>query len=349
MEMTPRQRVAAAMRGDIPDKTPFTLYAEKLPPLELEQTLRNRGMCAIRRINSYKVRMPNVKIDAHHYQDSRGKNVTRTTYATPYGEVSTLFEPAGFTVWKHEYLFKSPEDYKSILFMLQDSVVEPDYDSASRLVADLGEDFVVRDNLPLEPLQTFISGIYMGMESFCIEWMDNRDEVLKLYDAQAELARKMYPIVADGPLEYCNYGGNVVPQVIGLDAFQKYYVPHYNEAAEILHKKGKLIGCHLDADNTLIMDAVAGTQLDYIEAYDAGMGPSVSAARKAWPNKVLWLNWPSAWHLWAPNGIYEGTLQLIKEAAPGNGFLIGITEDVPEDRWRQNYMAIMDAIDASVK
>jgi len=212
------------------------------------------------------------------------------------------------------------------------------------IVNKLGDDFVVRDQIVLEPLQALISE-YMGPETFCYEWMDNQDEILKLYNVLVDLARKVYAAVANGPLEFANYGGNVVPQIVGVENFKQYFVPHYNEAAELLHKKGKLIGCHFDADNTLIMDAIAGTTLDYIEAYDAGISPSVSEARKAWPGKIMWLNWPSAWHLRTEKEVYNGTAQLIKEAAPGNGFIIGITEDVPEERWQKNFLTIMDAID----
>jgi hypothetical protein len=178
--------------------------------------------------------------------------------------------------------------------------------------------------------------------------MDNRDEIMILYKALVELARKVYAVVADSPLEFANYGGNVVPQIIGVENFRKYYVPHYNEAAELLHQKGKLIGCHFDADNTSIMSDIAGTALDYIEAYDPGISPPVKEARKAWPGKVLWLNWPSAWHLNSYEEIYSGTVRLIEEAAPGNGLIIGITEDVPAERWQKNFITIMDAIDQTL-
>ena len=94
------------------------------------------------------------------------------------------------------------------------------------------------------------------------------------------------------------------------------------------------------------MDLVAQTSLDYIEAYDPGMGPSVAEAREAWPDKVLWINWPSAWHLRSPEEIRTDTIQLLRQASPGDRFIIGITEDVPAERWRGNFAAIMDAIDA---
>lgn len=343
-QLTPNQRVMIALRGDRPDKIPVTVYESKIPQCTVERQLRNKGLCIVQRVTSYKVMYPNVKTESRHFTDEQGRYLVRTTYKTPYGELSTLNEPAGFTTWHHERMFKSKEDYKALLFMIKDSIVEPNYDYAVKTVRNLGEDFTVRDNFPLEPMQALISS-YMGVETYSYEWMDNRDELLKLYEALVEVARKIYPIVADGPLEYSNYGGNVIPQLIGVENFEKYFVPHYNEAAEILHKKGKLIGCHFDADNTIIMDAIAKTDLDYIEAYDPGMSPSVKEARKIFGDKVLWINWPSAWHLNPPEVVKQKTIELIEEAAPGNGFIIGITEDVPEDRWQDNFKAIIDGVD----
>jgi hypothetical protein len=296
-------------------------------------------------VRSYKTLTPNVGYHECRFVDKKGRDVVRAVFTTPHGDLSTLEEPAGFTSWRHEYLFKSPDDYRALLFLIRETVVEPDYGAVAGIADELGGDFVVRDNLPLEPLQNLISSFYMSMEDFCIQWMENRDEVLKLYEALVDVARRIYPIVAEGPLEFCNYGGNVVPHVTGPAVFRDYYLQHYNEAAEVLHKRGTLIGTHLDADNTPIMDLVAETDLDYIEAYDPGMSPSVKGARAAWPGKALWINYPSAWHLRPPQGVYDGTVQLIREAAPGDGFIIGITEDLPEGRWSDNLPAIAQAID----
>ncbi len=315
------------------------------PPSAAVKQLRKRGLCLVERVASYTLARPNVGYRREEYTDERGRHMVWETYVTPYGELTCVWESAGFTAWRHEWLFKSPDDYAAVRFMINDTIAAPNYEKVAGLQEALGSDFVVRDQLPLEPMQNLISSSYMSTETFCIEWMENRDEVLVLCEALADVARRVYPIVANGPLEFCNYGGNVVPAVIGPQVFLEHYVPHYNEAAEVLHKKDKLIGTHLDADNTTIMDLVAQTQLDYIEAYDPGISPSVADAREAWPDKTLWINYPCAWHLRPEREVYERTLRLIEEAEPGNGFLIGITEDVPEDRWIGNCQAILDAID----
>ncbi len=346
--MTPRQRVFTALHKGKTDKVPFTVYEKMISQCTVERELRNRGLCIVKRVQSYKTHTPNVQVKSSHSTTLQGHQLVKTIYTTPFGDLTTLTEATDDTTWRHELMYKTPADYKAILFLIQDTIVEPNYDEVARVVTDLGEDFVVRDNFPLEPLQNLISSNYMKMEDFCIEWMEHRDEILKLYDAFVELARKIYPVVANGPLEFANYGGNVVPQIIGVENFEKYYVPNYNEAAEILHKKGKLIGTHLDADNTLIMSAVAKTKLDYIEAYDPSMSPSVKDVRRIWPDKVLWINWQSGYQLKPPKEIQKITVDLIEDAKPLEGFIIGITEDIPKDRLHQNLTAIIDGIDTVV-
>jgi len=278
------------------------------------------------------------------FTDERGRKLNRTFFNSSAGELSTLTENGINTIWTYEHMFKSSDDYKALEFYIRDSVIIPDYGRVSKAAQMLGDDFVVRDQIPLEPLQALISE-YMGTESYGYEWMDNRDEIFRLYNALVELNRKAYQVVSESPLEFANYGGNVVPQIIGKENFRKYFLPNYEEAAEMLHKNGKLIGCHFDADNTLIMDDIADTTLDYIEAYDPGISPPVDQALNLWHDKVLWINWPSSWHLHSVKEVYEDTVRLIQKAGDKGRFIIGITEDVPEELWQRNYSAIMDAVE----
>jgi hypothetical protein len=340
----------SVLRGEQPDKVPFTVYDIMLPRCSVERELRNRGLCLVKLSFSYKIIYPNVDIQSIHFKSDSGKALIRTEYKTPVGDLWTLSENTGHANdWPLEFMFKSPDDYKKLLYIINDAVIVPEYDNVEKMVNTLGEDYIVRDQIGLEPMQTLISSDYMGVNNFCMEWMENRDEILKLYSALNEMRRRIYGIVANGPLDLSNYGGNVVPQIIGPEVFRQYYIPAYNEAAEILHKRKKLIGCHFDADNTLIMDDIAKSELDYIEAYDAGMGPSIGEARSKWPDKVLWVNWPSSWHLKEEDEIPGLTGRLIKETGSQDKFIIGITEDVPEERWQTNFSLIMNGIDSHMK
>lgn len=343
--MTPRARIERALRGGRSEHVPFTIYECMIPQCAAERELRNRGLGIVNRRPVFKTHTPNVRV-TEQAQWKEGRKLVRTLYETPHGVLTSLTEDVGFTTWRHELLFKRPEDYAAIRFLLRDEAYEPCYAEFAAAQAAFGEDAIFRANFGLEPLQELISGRIMAMETFCAEWMERRDEVLRLYEILVANRRRIYPLVAESPAGHANYGGNVVPEIIGRETFERYYVPHYNEAAEAMHRHGKAIGCHFDANTRLIAAAIGGTALDYIEAFtpapDSDM--TVAEARAAWPGKVLWINFPSSVHLRSDDEVERTTRQLIQQAGGGDGFLIGITEDMPPDRWQDSCRAIMRGI-----
>lgn len=345
--MTPRQRVETALRGGSVDRVPFTMYESKIPQCTAERLMRNRGLCIVyRRAGVVRSHCPNVQVREEIFHEN-GKRLRRVHFLTPVGELSVLEEPAGFTSWQHEKLFKTPDDYKALLFLIQDEQFEPCYGDFLRAQEAMGEDAILRGGIALEPLQTLISGNMMDMQEFCIQWMDNRDEILKLYRAIVEKHRQLYPLVAQSPCLHFNYGGNVVPEITGPEIFEKYYLPHYNEAAEILHRHGKLLGSHFDDDCRLLAPSIAKTDLDYIEAFtpapDTDM--NLKEARAAWPDKLLWINFPSSQHHKSNEEVERLTVELVEQHGRAEGLIVGITEDMPEDRWQGSCTAIMDGLD----
>ncbi|MPN01679.1 hypothetical protein SDC9_148890 [bioreactor metagenome] len=121
-------------------------------------------------------------------------------------------------------------------------------------------------------------------------------------------------------------------------------MPNYNEAAEILHKKGKLIGTHLDDNNETIMEEIASTSLDYIEAYDPVFSPSLSNAFAQFGGKAIWINWPSAWHAESAERAEQLTTELLASVKSSDKLLIAVTENMPIGRDRELFPAILNAI-----
>jgi len=345
--MSPRERVLAALRGGHADRVPFTVYECMMPQCAAEREMRRRGLCIVQRnFSVFKVHRPNVRTTRHVYWEGERKFV-RTTWETPAGTLTALEQAATFTSWALECPFKTPDDFKALLFLIQDERYEPTYAEFARAERAFGEDAIFRAQIGLEPMQMLVSGGLLGMEDFGIQWMDHRDEMMKLYHAVAENRRKLYPIVAASPALHANYGGNVVPEVIGLENFEKYYVPHYNEAAEVMHRHGKLIGCHFDADCRMLSKAIAGTGLDYVEAFTPSptTDMTLGEARQAWPDKTLWLNFPSQVHLASDAEVERTTVEMLNELSSVDGVIMGITEDMPEDRWQGSCRAIMDGLE----
>jgi len=97
----------------------------------------------------------------------------------------------------------------------------------------------------------------------------------------------------------------------------------------------------------LLAEAIGGTDLDYIEAFtpapDTDM--SVREAREAWPDKVLWLNFPSSVHLRSDAEVERVTVDLLEQAGTPDGLIMGVTEDMPPNRWQGSCTAIMDGLE----
>jgi len=343
--MTPRESVGIVLKGQVPNRTPFTIYESKLPRCLVERILRNQGMCIVQRnVPAYDTVWPNVKITSCRYTET-GKEFTRTQYETPHGILYSISEDAGYTKWSHKKLFTSRDDYKALLFLIKDMQFIPNYKAlAYAQEADGGESFF-RPYLALEPMQQLISED-MGTETFCTEWFDNQDEILKLYDALVAKRREVYPLCANAPALAFNYGGNVTPEILGVERFEKYYVPNYNEAADVLHKKGKLVGVHFDANCKLLAESIAKTRLDYIEAFTPAPGTdmTLAEARGAWPDKILWINFPSVVHLETVEEVQRTTEELLRQIGSPERFIMGITEDIPENRWRETIPAIAEVL-----
>jgi uroporphyrinogen-III decarboxylase len=221
----------------------------------------------------------------------------------------------------------------------------PAYKPFLKAQQQIGGDAFFKTSAPGSPLHSIMYDI-MGIDTFSTEWAERRDRVIALHDAMVENQRDIYSIVAESPAMIVQCGGNYAPEVLGKQRFIDYVLPHWEEVNAILHKGGKLVGCHLDANNKLWAKEVGESQLDWIEAFspypDTDM--TVAEARNIWPEKVLFINFPSAVHLEEPRVIEETTKQILKEAAPGDRFIIGITENVPDSRWRESFHTILKTV-----
>jgi len=170
--------------------------------------------------------------------------------------------------------------------------------------------------------------------------------VIALHQAMTENLRPLWEIVAASPARVVQSGGNYAPSVLGRERLIEFVLPHLEEAADALHHPGKLLGSQLDADSQLWAAEAGAAPLDWIEAFspapDTDM--SLAQARAAWLGEVLFLNFPSAVDLKNPQAIAATTRQLLREAAPGDRTIVGITENLPEERWGVSFSTILQIL-----
>ena len=345
--MTPRERVEAVLRGEVSDRIPFTIYPNHLPPTaSAEAQLLDAGVCIVRGMSVFRTVSPNVRVETVNYTED-GVEHRRKVHHTPVGDVFTIDVPAGYTSWHVKKLFGGPEDYKPLLFMIKDQQFEPDYERFLRGQQESGEQYVWRAGIAPNPLHQIMIH-WMGVATFAVEWAERRDEIEELYEAMVENHRKLYPIVAQSPALHANYGGNETGFVMGRERFAKYVGPLHEEAAEEFHKHGKFIGTHLDGDNKVWADLVAGSSLDYIEAFSPAPTSDLTIEEgfAAWPDKLLWINFPSVVHLHSADEIAATTRRIIQASQPDHRLIIGTTEYIPMEHREKSLLTIAKVINS---
>ncbi len=343
------EKIAAIFDGEFVDKVPFALKGWRTPRDETTEMLLKKGMCVVGSASVYSSYSPNVKGESETFEKD-GATYHRSIIKTPKGNLTSMSKSVPSprtesTSWRVEMPFKTPDDYDVLEFMARDRKYKPNYEAF--LKAQESDDGTVffKTGAPGSPLHTIMYQ-FMDMETFSIEWAERRDRIIALHDAMAENEREIFHIVAKSPAKVVQCGGNYSPEVLGKDRFMDFVLPHWEEVGAIFHEEGKMLGCHLDANNKLWAKEVGDSGLDWIEAFTPAPDTdlTLAEARKMWAGKVFYINFPSSVHVQSADVIAETTRQLLKESAPGDRFIIGITENVPDNRWRESFNTIMDTI-----
>lgn len=345
--MTPRQRILAVFNGERPDRIPFTIYDALLPRGEAEQRLRNQGVGLCTDAGVFSITRPNVTVTTtQFYRD--GTLYYRDTLGTPAGEVSQVRRTGGGynTSRLSEYMIKSPDDYRVVEFLFRDEVYEPTYESYLKRVETIGEAGIVLGGwLPRTPMMCMMWEL-MSHEQFAIDLHERPDLFFRLYETIAERRREQFRLAAKSPARCLHIGDNITADMIGRERFRDYCIPMYDEFCDLLHEEGKLLAVHMDGRMGPLLDLVAQCKVDIIEAfspYPDGDVP-MADARAAWPEKIIWNNYPSPVHLWPASEIETFTRDLLAAVAPGDRFMIGVTENIPDTDWDKSLSVIADVV-----
>jgi hypothetical protein len=298
--MTPRERVLAALAGEMPDRVPFVVWNNKLPGEPVNSRLFECEACVINKSTVYRLSTPGVEVETEQLAPIDCLARRRKIFHTPAGDLITEERIVPGSIWLEKMPFTGPNDYEPLEAFISSKAYTACYD---KFVADenkYGEQSLARPETIYTPIQDLICK-YMGVEVFCIEWADRRDRLLKLCETIAEDRRRRLELVASSPARFVVIEGNVITEVTGPERFEKYHIPYIEEACELLHNNGKYAGAL-----------------------------SLSEARRLWPDKTIQINFPSSVHLAGPEAVQKAAAQILKEAAPGDRFIVGVSEDISE-------------------
>ena len=332
--MNIRERALAVYRGEEPDRIPWLIYDVLCPRGSMARRLRNKGLGLKVSASVLREETPHV-----HVETRTLGSVVHRTFHTPIGDLAAkerigLREGAGGS-WTIEHPVKSLSDFEVAEFIVEDTIYLPDYDPFVEAERNLGDDgivFVWAGRSPLQQMQIEL----MGYRTFAIALWRHRREFERLLRVLERKMAERYQVIAESPAEIVNGTDNINSEIVSPKLFEKYVAPFHNTQARLLHKKGKILEDHMDGRLKHLKDLISKMDLDVVEAFTPppmGDLPLVEA-RSAWKGKVISLNFPESVFLEGSEAVGKRALEVLEEAAPGDNFMVTITEDIPSDyRW----------------
>lgn len=341
--MNYRERILAASRGQRADKLPFFHYWRHCQTGRAERECRDRGMgiCWLR--VPYAERLHGVDVEEKRAM-VKGRAVVRRTYSTPVGSVyEDEFREAGSGHWKGtrswkghqpwvaDRLLKGPADYKVMKYIVEHTEYVADYFGVEQAMEWLGDDGFVLDQLPHSPMQMLMI-FWLGSEEgrFFYHFADYPDLVEELYQAVSKAREPLYEEIAaksPAPVSWC--GDNIDGVLANPRLFERYFMPEYEKQAAPLHRAGKLMACHMDGRLKNLKEMIGRTPIDIIEAiHPPPMGDlSIREALAAWPEKILWIGFPSDVYLQGPEATERSALEMLREVGSGERVVIAASTE----------------------
>lgn len=344
--MTLRERLLSVLRGGESDRIPWNCYGWLVPPTEAASRLHARGLSLMGTQRIFREIHSDVTIRLDEVLDG-DEIVFHSTIDTPAGTLTqqAVREHNYGSLWVRKHYISGPEDYPAAEFFFRHTSFEPEYDAWREADARLGDGGIVVGEIMPVPIMTLmvnwmgVEGLSEGIYLYTAGFEALLDALDAHYDRQMQLA-------AESPAEIIWYGDNVTGSIISPRLFERYLAPVYARVLPVLQSAGKIPIAHYDGSNRPLVKSLARTALPVIEAFTPPPGGdlSVAEAKAAWPDKVVWVNFPGVLFLHPQEEIYAYTLKLLEESAPGGRLVIGCTEDFPFEHFEKTFTAIGKAL-----
>jgi len=354
--MNGKERIMAVLRHQQPDIIPFSMYVEThhLAPLAIYQPWRNLldnglSLHAAMAVQVHKVTCPNATMDiTHHYGNITSWSPVDLLMAmtSPHDITGYLNTPVGKTIFKAKvqgldlsimlpwfpedgFIIKSSRDYDVIKFLIEDSEYTANYNDIKEFEMILGNYGIVSAFVPKSPLQSMI--MLMGTRQLALDYYMNQKEFDELYKVIYKKELEVYKIAAESPAEVIWGPDNVTSLITSPKLFEKYSLPFYNEVADLFHKYDKIYVVHMDGELKSLANLIAQSRIDVIESFTPPpIGNfSIENAREIWKNKIIWANFPEPICLQGQRVVRSTVQEMLRSAAPGDNFLMGISEGFP--------------------
>ena len=252
-ELTPRQRILRAIKGEAVDRVPFcpflAYYFEALDPKIQERGqlayLEDMGADPLIRGAGFAWKKKSTRCEQKI--EVKG-NKRYTTLSTPYGELKTehTYVEKGNTWFQSSYPVKTLEDMKALQAYFEDLIIEPAIDEWNQNEQAVGERALL---LPLvgvdmkSSLQTLVEN-WMGTEQAAYMLFDYPDEMEELLAVMRQKSMRTVEYTVQSGAAAALFWEDSSTTNVSPALYEQYVEPEITAWAKVLQQSGKLLLHH---------------------------------------------------------------------------------------------------------
>ena len=274
-QMTPKQRLLCAMRGQPADRLPWSPFLayfwehqstdiqEKGPLRFLEDIGADPLMRGSHRLWKQEMKRYN------HREETRGVHKT-VVHETPVGTLREgyVYSAAGNTWFLVEHPVKTREDFKVLTYINEHMRILPDMEAYVADQEATGERALYLPLVGSECKSSFQSMIerWVGTEELVYALADDPEPVEECLAAMGRNSVRTAELSADSPAEAFIFWEDSSTTNISPAFFDKYIAPEINAWGRVIRSAGKLLVHHACGHIRDLLPLMARTEIDMIES-----------------------------------------------------------------------------------
>ena len=239
------------------------------------------------------------------------------------------------TTGASKYYINSPDDYKVMQYLVENTVFKRNEEAIRIKTRDLGSDGVVLGRVDRCPYQKILIEL-AGAQQFLIDLYTNPEPVLELMD---EMDRKMdeaFSMIIESGVEVIWQPDNITSDMTPPDCFKKYCLPFYKKHAKQVKQARKPYIIHMDGRIKALKELINQAGFSGIESLsfpDIGGDYTLTEARNDFHDMVIIPNFPSNLCIRKDEEIIDFITNLKAEAGDEIPFMLQVSEDLDDSQW----------------
>lgn len=274
-EMTPKRRLLAAISGEEADRLPWSPFLAYFWESQ-DRATRDRGelrfledvgadpllrgacaVCALHRKNC-------------EIRESCAGRDRRVTWETPVGSLNETYRRSdeGNTSFLMEHPVKSPEDFKVLAYIYENTAAVPAMDDFIRIAGDTGERALLLPLIGSEGKTCFQALVehWVGTEELAYALADFPEAVEACLAAMQRVSERTVRIAAECPAEAFIFWEDSSTTNYSPSQFGQYALPEIDGWGKLLHGAGKRLIHHACGHLRGLLPLMAASHIDMVES-----------------------------------------------------------------------------------